>query len=578
MPESNRARWTALGTILIAAIVPYLMTLRSFYVSDDFVLLNFATHATIGEVLHSFFPGVSQSARGGFYRPLGLLLWKLGYLLGGTDPLLQHGISILLHAGCVALVWRLFRAIGAAPSLATAGAITFALFPTHAEAVTWLAGRFDLLVTLCILLALLWTLGGRRWLGIIAFVCALGAKEIAVVTPLLLAALLVANGRTARVDLARALVPMVAVGIGYAGFRWLIFGGPGGYIGPQGTSALLGTGLADVWHAFDTIRLFSAWPVDVQRIWAQAQFAPSWGWALAVLLACGIALRCARVQRPDETAAGARLIWLGVAWWLIAVLPLLTTGDWDATLLTSSRLLYLPSVGVALLLVSIVSHLGLLRRDGHPLGSQRWRWLLLALIWGGSTITVVASNQRWYRAGEQVRAILDQIKQVAPALAPQTTFVLPPLPDNRDGAFVFRNGIEDALRLVYNQDELTVVLADGSTEVPTWPDRLLVYTWRGGELVHQDDTTEARLWLVNRGWIPGLTSVRRGCGEATAESCVALELSQPVVADLWIALALDAPNAVVRIDGRQMTHELHTMGGVCWCPASRSRPARTPSK
>jgi hypothetical protein len=113
------------------------------------------------------------------------------------DPRPFHAISLLLHASCVLLVWRLIarRVRGCWP--AVAGAALFAVHPLQVESVAWISEQRGLLATLLSLaaIALHFRSGGEESptrrscttvAGIACFGLAMLAKPQAVVVPLLL--------------------------------------------------------------------------------------------------------------------------------------------------------------------------------------------------------------------------------------------------------------------------------------------------------------------------------------------------------------------------------------------------------
>lgn len=94
-----------------------------------------------------------------YYRPVIELTYYLDNLLWGLDPSFMHLENILIHALNVVLVYLLAARItvfrGAVDHLPFISALLFAVHPIHTEAVSWIAGRTDLLAASFILLAVL---------------------------------------------------------------------------------------------------------------------------------------------------------------------------------------------------------------------------------------------------------------------------------------------------------------------------------------------------------------------------------------------------------------------------------------
>jgi len=458
----------AIALCAITATAAYALTLRHGYLSDDFPLLFFARHAAPADLWTEFAPPFAASPRPGYYRPLGMLLWWLCYRLAGDSVLLPHLLSVGLHALCAALVCTLSMRLGAGRAAALGAGLLFALFPTHPEAVAWLASRFDLAATAFTLLAALAILRPHRggpWLAAALVLAALLCKESAIVAPALLLLCLAADLPASTTASARAValwclrsLPAVIVTLAYLGWRRLIFGGLGGHLVPGGadplaavtpaSSALLAGQLA----SFLTAPL--NWPLLLRHAWG----APALVWLAA--LAGGVALAWAATRRgglpaPASRYSPLRLAALGLAWAALAAAPLIGTGGWDAATFESGRYAYLPAVGICLAGGALLADLELLARRGTGTARVRgWRPLLYGVIF---TLCAAALLQRgliWGAAAARTERYLSSITLLYPALPAQTTIIARDVPDSYRGAFMLRNGLAEALRLRF--DDLTL--------------------------------------------------------------------------------------------------------------------------
>lgn len=170
------------------------------------------------------------------------------------DPVGYHVVSILLHAGVVALLFGLARRLGASRPSAGIAASLFAVHPLGVEPVAWVTGQKDLWCALFLLAALLVRAGGSGR-GRLAAALALAAlamlsKPTAVCAPVLLAALDYALRRPLRPQLRvyGALMALAAVVIGLS-----MWGHESAGMGP---SSHIGLGSL----------LRSAWTVKVQLV------------------------------------------------------------------------------------------------------------------------------------------------------------------------------------------------------------------------------------------------------------------------------------------------------------------------
>ena len=136
--------------LLMCALVPYMFNLTGYFLSDDFVLLDW-THSHSLAALPVFF----DTNTFWFYRPLLKVYFWVMQGLFGLNPTPFHLFSLLVHGlnGC--LLYTLMLRHRASTGMAAAAALLFVLVPHHAETVSWIAATGDLLAVACILSALL---------------------------------------------------------------------------------------------------------------------------------------------------------------------------------------------------------------------------------------------------------------------------------------------------------------------------------------------------------------------------------------------------------------------------------------
>ncbi len=186
-----------LGILIFIAYAP---VLNLSFLSDDWTIIRFLTRPDSEtnwmEILRDFYTPLFFQDASPFYRPLYGLSYGMNFWLFGTEPLGYHLTNLALHLTSSFFVYRIAlelvegeREFGIA---VTAGAL-FALYPIHPEAVTWIAGRVDLIVAAFYLAAFFFFL---RWLrqetrfylvlSLLSFTLALMSKEMAVTLPGLL--------------------------------------------------------------------------------------------------------------------------------------------------------------------------------------------------------------------------------------------------------------------------------------------------------------------------------------------------------------------------------------------------------
>jgi len=91
-----------------------------------------------------------------YFRPLGVLFLTVEFGLAGRDPTLFHLLSIALHLLNTALIaWLARLAWPERRSASIVALMIYGLHPALVEGVAFISSQFDLLVTLCLLLALI---------------------------------------------------------------------------------------------------------------------------------------------------------------------------------------------------------------------------------------------------------------------------------------------------------------------------------------------------------------------------------------------------------------------------------------
>ena len=270
-PRARPARaWRLLLplTVVAASIPLYWSTLHGYFLADDFGLVQLYARTSLATFPSLFAADWSQGIWGpdlGELRPIVGLTYWLEYRLWGADAAGYHAGNLLYHGlalwGLYVLVLESGRLLVRDPVdsnppeevadhrrssaavdvpgelrlhlLATLATALFLVHPAHVEAVTWIAGRTDLLGAA----ALFWAMYGlaRAWrtgsagaaaAGFAAFAAGLFTKENMVTLPALFAVYVLLDGRLAT-RWRRALLlgaPLVAGVIGWFLLRRITFG------------------------------------------------------------------------------------------------------------------------------------------------------------------------------------------------------------------------------------------------------------------------------------------------------------------------------------------------------------------
>ncbi len=345
--------------IVLAVISAFYANLASSFLSDDLYLLTIAQHPeAFRKVL--FVHGGGQE----FFRPVGGMALFVSHWLAGANPHTWHAFSLALHALNGLLVYTLARQLFAGKQIAGVAAVLFCFHGVTPEAVTWMAGRFDLLATCFTLVSLVCFVAsqnkdsrGMLVASLTSGALALLAKESAYALPVLITCIASARSESLK-DLLRRTAPYWFLTVIMFLLRFASLGGIGGYVGAGSTSQVLSVSALGIIKA-TALRIWSAFYIPVN--WS-VEPSPD----LALMMALGVAaiVYTAAFSSPNSTS-----LRLAAAMCLAATLPPLHQLLID-TDLQKSRMLYLPLVGFCLFLGVAV---GSLQR-------QRTLWLVAFLL------------------------------------------------------------------------------------------------------------------------------------------------------------------------------------------------------
>lgn len=144
-----------LVAVILAAYYPAMLS-GVHPIDDPGIFAKYSATPSLSSIL---LPG-----NGYYYRPIVEFSFYLDNLLWGMEPGIMHLENILLHCANSLLVYFLARKISrddSHPLIPFSAALLFALHPVNVEAVAWIAGRPDPLLTIFVLLTCLFLL---RWL------------------------------------------------------------------------------------------------------------------------------------------------------------------------------------------------------------------------------------------------------------------------------------------------------------------------------------------------------------------------------------------------------------------------------
>jgi len=397
----RQLNWYVLVPCLLAFVV-FIPTLHSGFIRDDHYQIerNPQVHSW------SYLPRLlttdvwsqrGEEHEGSFYRPLFSVWLLLIYTIAGSTTWIWHLASILLHVFASFLVFKLILSRIRNEFAAAVGATFFAVHPTHVEAVSWVSAANELQYTICLFVALLFLFESEKgvWDGktltALSFgFAALLFKETAIALLLVFAFLLWMKARDS-VESMQAprlalkwCVPWLATGILYLGLRAIVLNRSGLESGKHSWREVFFSGpqllLFYVKKLLVPLRLSSFYyesiPTEPAREFWIASF---------VIVGLVFLIAFAAYKRLNMVALGGALM-IAPLLPLMAGIRVYEHGD-----IAHDRYLYLPTVGVCLLVAILAAKFSAILSTWKPLAIG----LGALSVCSGAYLTV--TQQEWYR-------------------------------------------------------------------------------------------------------------------------------------------------------------------------------------
>jgi tetratricopeptide (TPR) repeat protein len=367
--SNNKMGRRILLIALIATALVYLDGVTGQFVFDDppQIVTNSAVHSwsyVFKYFTSDVWPHTDSSAVGTFYRPIFQLWLLINYKLFGLHTTGWHLSSLLLHLLATFLVFELIRRILNDELVAGISAFLFGLHPIHVESVTWISGSTDPLMAVFCLSALLCYLKSCRekqahWLVVSWFLyaAAIFSKETAIVLPALIflyrwlwsssEAMRSASQRL--VESIRAALPYVLITLLYLVARYFALKGLSHALTPLPLNTMV--------YTWPLVLLFYVrlllWPFGLSVFYDTPYVTdPNLLYfvlplILVALIAIGLYLRT-----KENPAAKFFALWI-----VLPILPLLNLSVFKEGELAHDRYLYLPSIGLCVLLAMAISRI-----------------------------------------------------------------------------------------------------------------------------------------------------------------------------------------------------------------------------
>lgn len=399
------------------------------------------------------------------FRPTRQTIFWADYFVWRLDPFGYHLTNWLLYvATCLSVALLAYRLTKQRRAAVISGAL-FAVMPAHTAPVSEMASRGHVLAGLFVVLCVLYYVlprSRRNTLAACLFsILAIGSKEIAIVTPALLAIYELVFHRTEIWRNPRAVIlrqlPFWLIALAAIALRFYLFG--------RLSSSSVGLGS---WE----------WTYQVQgyTLYALAPFLVDIFEWQTILVFAVVALLMVVYRAREVVIFG--FLWVPVALLVTYAYP------------PQERYLFTASTGIALALGSILA---------QPLSTPvRWaQWvgglvtaaLVLGLMYGTWLRTTAFRN-----AGEIVTSVFQQVKALHPTVPEGSWFVFVGLPELIRGSYLFNSNLQMqyGVQMLYGDDRtLRATRADDFPTTENAPDHTFFFEYDRRKLIERADLVQA---------------------------------------------------------------------------------------
>lgn len=418
-------KYVILFFIFIASgFLLYSNVLGDFFLSDDFDLIHSVSN--FGP-FSMWFRG-----HGGFFRPVIMLSLYTDYKLWGLNPYGYHITNILVHSCNAFLLCLIAVCLTDRPGLACFHKMAIPVFsgfifltlPSHTEAVSWISGRTDLFATFFCLFSFLWYLMYRTKyktsyiiISLLLFFVALCSKESVIIYPLIIGSCELYYYLT---GCEKSFLLPFLYGIIFTLYLPVRYIQLGTFIGGYGAKV----------HFNFTLVHFMKLIFYPCMVFLPPLPEAYWSFALAGIVAMIVLISLISMLHNRVTGTFYLfLIFLSI----ISILPVLNLGVSNIDT-QGTRLLYLSSCFMSIYLSSVIISLKINRKFIIV-------FMVAAVLLSGMSLYYTDCN--WHTASCISRNILFDLT----ALNVPGRLFIPCLPDNFHGAYIYRNGLHNAISL-----------------------------------------------------------------------------------------------------------------------------------
>jgi hypothetical protein len=402
---------------ILASFLIYLPVLNRYFVSDDFIVLK---RVCVDHIIFTKW----------FFRPLSDLTILMNYKVGGLNPIAFNSFNVLIHGINVYLLYQICLNFGRRldnkrkSQFAVISAALFLCYPFHNEAVVWLLGRGASMACLFALLSFLSYYIIRKEAIKTALVCSfyfisMSAFETTIFLPLIFILLLIWEKKNIR-SIKKWTTFLILTFCSHLFLRYAVSG------------TILGNYGQGFFHSG-----MKAYLLNVGRVGSRLLFPPFRNPAMLIILfIISLSVATFFAYRKKLTIicseAGRMILFLTGALIISCIIPVISSVSTRTS--ESDRVLYFPS-----LFVCMISALLLL----FCIKKKAYRLIAMVLTFAYSLFFLEKNNLNWIKASAITRSVMEKIK----GDRSRSTHYFLNIPNEIDGAFVFRMGFSDAVYL-----------------------------------------------------------------------------------------------------------------------------------
>jgi len=221
----------SLALIIFTGILTYANSLQGQFLWDDESLVQYNPYIKNWSYLQKIFTsrlGSMAKEAGAFYRPVQTFTYLLDYSVWRLDVFGYHCVNMAWHILVALSIFCLIQVLFQKGKLSLLTALLFVTHPIHTEAVSYISGRADSLVSFFMILSYILYLKHDQKRGVMftgamtmSYILALLSKEISLVLPLLIWMYHYTFKKPFHKKAFSALVGTIVV---YILWRWIVIG------------------------------------------------------------------------------------------------------------------------------------------------------------------------------------------------------------------------------------------------------------------------------------------------------------------------------------------------------------------